>query len=390
MAIRELAKYASHASESKGRLHEGTARTLEGRSEFQRDRDRIIHSGAFRKLQYKTQVFINHEGDYFRTRLTHSLEVAQIARSVARQLHLDEDLAECIALAHDLGHTCFGHAGEDALDDAMRPYGGFDHNDQTFRIVTKLERKYPHFDGLNLTWESLEGIVKHNGPVLPLKTNEKIPYTIQKFQSDWDLELNTFASAEAQIAAIADDIAYSTHDIDDSFRMQRLTLAELYEAPMIGALLLNAQKMYPETEERRLIYVAVSQMMAVLVEDLLVNARRNLEELNPNSVHDIRSAQKQVITLSDEKAKDLKELKSFLMERVFKSELMLQIREEVQEKLKFLFHYYLDDPKELPDDWYQCYVADHNLSQNDKAKVIADYVAGMTDRFALKKYDEIV
>jgi dGTPase len=236
---------------------------------------------------------------------------------------------------------------------------------------------------------SLEGIVKHNGPVLPLKSNEKIPYTIQKFQSDWDLGLTTFASAEAQIAAIADDIAYSTHDIDDSFRMNRLTLAELCEAPMIGEQLFKARKMYPETEERRLIYVAVSQMMSDLIDDLLVTARQNLAELNPNSVDDIRLAKSQIIRLSEEKAKDLKALKGFLMEHVFKSELMLQIRTDVQGKLKFLFQYYFDDPTQLPDDWYECYLADHNLSQDDKAKVIADYIAGMTDRFALKKYDEV-
>src|SRR5271168_1523903 len=249
--IGALAPYATQAAETRGRLvPESRSAT---RTEFQRDRDRVIHSGAFRKLRNKTQVFIENEGDYYRTRLTHSLEVAQIARSVSRALGLDEDLTEAIALAHDLGHTCFGHAGEDGLAEAMKPYGVFSHNDQTFRILTQLENRYARFDGLNLTWETLEGIAKHNGPVKPAD----ITPTIRAFGAHYDLEIATFSGPEAQVAALADDIAYNTHDFDDGYRAGFFRIEDLAELPLFGPALTEMTTRYPETDKERLMYETV-------------------------------------------------------------------------------------------------------------------------------------
>ena len=279
-----IAPYATPVAHSRGRfVPEDPSVT---RSEFQRDRDRIIHSGAFRKLRNKTQVFIESEGDYYRTRLTHSLEVAQIARSISRTLHLDEDLAETIALAHDLGHTCFGHAGEWGLIAAMKPYGGFSHNEQTFRILTKLENRYARFDGLNLTWETLEGIVKHNGPIAH---NDILP-TLRAFNQEWDLELGSFAGPEAQVAALSDDIAYNTHDIDDGHRAGFFRLEDLHDLPLFGTALEKVRARYPESERARLMYEAVREVIGVMIDDVLETTRRNLDHLRPQAVEDIRYA----------------------------------------------------------------------------------------------------
>ncbi len=268
-----LAPHACDPDKSRGRLHQEPESAT--RSVFQRDRDRIVHSGAFRKLQYKTQVFVYHEGDYFRTRLTHSIEVAQIARSIARQLGLNEDLAEALALAHDLGHTPFGHAGEAVLQDLLAPFGGFDHNEQTFRILTELEAKYAGFNGLNLTWESLEGIAKHNGP------QHRPRPALTAFCEDWDLQLASYASAEAQVAALSDDIAYTNHDIDDGLRAGLLTIEELRSEPLAEAVFAEVIERYGALEHGRLVHVAVSRFIDRMVSDLFVETSRRVDEHGP-------------------------------------------------------------------------------------------------------------
>ena len=288
-SIRERAIYASDPENSRGRRI-GQPRSSE-RSPFQRDKDRIIHSSAFRRLKGKTQVFVAHEGDYYRTRLTHSLEVAQIARSIARVLGLDEDLAECLALAHDLGHPPFGHSGEDALASCMAPYGGFDHNAQTLRIVESLEGRYAEFDGLNLTWETLEGIAKHNGPLVADEQDiEDLPWAL-KALDDWErLELHTYAGPEAQVAAIADDIAYNNHDIDDGLRAGLFTVAQVSDVPMVGEAFADVRRRYPDISEDRMIHEAVRDMIGFMVTDVLTETRKRLHAANPQSADDIRGA----------------------------------------------------------------------------------------------------
>lgn len=382
------AAYASDPTKSRGRLFKRAEETKVSRSDFQRDRDRIIHSGAFRKLQYKTQVFLYYEGDYFRSRLTHSLEVAQIARTIARIFHVNEDLAECIALAHDLGHTCFGHAGEDALDEVMKPYGGFDHNDQTFRIVTQLEKKYADFNGLNLTFEALEGIVKHNGPLLPLEDGEKLPRTIADFQSLMDLELDGHASLEAQIAAISDDIAYNCHDIDDGIRSGILKLDALMALPLVGPILKEVLALHPQIEQPRLIHETIRRMMECLVKDIQEEGARRLAIVKPQSVEDVRAAGQVMITLSDQMGQDLRQVKSFLYKNLYTNQHMIEIRDKVHSQVQALFEAFQERPSLMPKDWY-----DLRQGQNTefgKSGIVADYIAGMTDRFAMQQYEKIL
>jgi len=286
-----LASYASFTSKSRGRFL--LEDIQENRSEFQRDRDRIIHSTAFRRLEYKTQVFLYNEGDHYRTRLTHSIEVAQLGRSIARIFNVDEDLTETICLAHDLGHSPFGHAGEHALEACMKPYGGFDHNAQCIRIVTKLEHKYAKFEGLNLSWETLEGLAKHNGPVT------KQPRALKEFNNQFDLELETHASLEAQIAAISDDIAYNSHDIEDGIRAGLFSLNDLVELPHIGFLIRKWQNDYPKSEASVLINEVRSEFIKIMVSDVIYQTQKNLEELNPHSVSDIRGAKEQTVCFSN-------------------------------------------------------------------------------------------
>src|SRR5438132_5948970 len=296
--VRALAPYASKPEETRGRLHPEPEHSM--RSPFQRDRDRIIHSTAFRRLIHKTQVFVYHEGDHYRTRLTHSLEVAQIARTIGRALGLDEDLAETLALAHDLGHTPFGHAGEDALNAAMADFGGFSHNDHTLRILTRLERRYAEFDGLNLTWEALEGTVKHNGPLLRPGIDRPVPPTIAEYDRCHPLALDIYPSAEAQVAALADDIAYNNHDIDDGLRAGLFAVADLTDVPLVGPVFRGVAARYPGLEEPRLIHEAIRRLIDRMAGDLIGQTRRRLADGRVGSADDVRALKAPVVGFSDE------------------------------------------------------------------------------------------
>ncbi len=384
-APRVLAPYASHPDESRGRLHPQEVSAT--RTAFQRDRDRVIHSTAFRRLQYKTQVFVYHEGDHYRTRLTHSIEVAQIARSVARALDLDEDLAEAIALAHDLGHTPFGHGGEAALDAAMAPFGGFDHNEQTFRILTDLERRYAAFDGLNLTWETLEGTVKHNGPLIDGAgaAASNVPESVAAFSERWDLELSSYAGPEAQVAALADDIAYNNHDIDDGLRAGLFEVADLDAVPLVGAMFAEVRRSYPEIDEARLIKEAVRRLIDRMVNDLLAETRGRLAEAGPKSAEDIRALGVPAVAFSEEMGKNGRALKDFLFERMYRHDKVNRKTDQVQEVVRTLFAHYLANPEALPAGWHVGASDAANPDGRRTARLVADYIAGMTDRFALNE-----
>jgi dGTPase len=372
-----LAVYAADPTHSRGRLLPEPPPS--NRSEFQRDRDRIVHSGAFRKLEYKTQVFVNHEGDYYRTRLTHSLEVAQITRAIARALNLNEDLAEACALAHDLGHTPFGHAGEDALNEVMDAFGGFNHNDQTLRVLTRLESRYAKFDGLNLTWETLEGVVKHNGP-LPKK---KFPPSIAAYNRQHDLELSTYASAEAQVAALADDIAYNNHDIDDGLRAGLFTLDDLAAVPLCANALRQLRKTYPDLEQGRLIAELVRDLIGQLVGDVLAETRRRIAQLKPQSADDIRAHHQPVVAFSAAMQASLKDLKEFLMQRMYRHYRVNRMTSKARRVVRELFMILLAEPECLPGDWQEKMLG---LDEKPRARIIADYIAGMTDRYALDEH----
>jgi len=374
-----LAAIAALPERSRGRLFPEPESP--GRSAFQRDRDRIIHSTAFRRLQYKTQVFVYHEGDHYRTRLTHSLEVAQIARSLARALDLNEDLAEALALAHDLGHTPFGHAGEEALDAAMKPFGGFSHNDQTLRILTSLERRYADFDGLNLTWETLEGTVKHNGPVLP-------PYsdTVRDYNARQDLALDTWPSAEAQAAGLSDDIAYDNHDIDDGVRAGLFTLDDLKDVPLIGEAIREARGRNVKMEEGRLIHESVRRLINRMVNDVVNESRRRIAAAKVASVEDVRRQHGPLVSFSDEMREQELGLRKFLFERMYRHHRVNRMTSKARRVVTALFEYFTREPDGLPAEW---------RDQTDKsdprktARVVADYIAGMTDRFALDEYGRL-
>jgi len=380
-----LAPYASLAEHSRGRLIAEAGSAL--RSPFQRDRDRIIHSGAFRRLRNKTQVFVEFEGDFYRTRLTHSLEVAQIGRTIARQLNLDEDLTEAIALAHDLGHTCFGHCGEDALNRVMQPYGGFNHNDQTFRILTALEYRYPQFNGLNLSWETLEGIVKHNGPLLPTKAGKPIPTTIAAFQDKWDLELDQWCGLEGQVAALADDIAYNTHDVDDGVRAGMLSVDSVATLPVFGAIIQQCRAQYPKITPTMLIQETVRQMIGVMVNDVLTTTQANLARLKPQNAAAVRAAGEPIVTASPAMQAHFKTYRAFLMQNMYRQPQVNRFNAKGEKIVAELFTYYMQYPNCLPADWakaIQDYQGDN--AARFSARLIADYIAGMTDRYAITAY----
>jgi dGTPase len=341
----------------------------------------VLHSTAFRRLIHKTQVFVYHEGDHYRTRLTHSLEVAQIARTLSRQLRLDEDLAEALALAHDLGHPPFGHAGERALDRAMGAFGGFDHNAQSLRVVTALERKYLAFDGLNLTWEALEGIAKHNGP-LTADGDAPLRKVIRGLEAWQSLEPERWASGEAQAASLADDIAYVSHDIDDGLRAGLLTLDDLGHAPLAGAIV-AALPDAAGADGTRLIYEVTRRLITRLIQDVVEESRARLAALGPASSDDIRAAASQTVAFSDVVAADVKALKSFLMRRVYRSRRVMGVMEEAETVVAALFDRYFTNEAELPDTWR---AAGQGLPERQRARVIADFVAGMTDRYAMAEY----
>jgi dGTPase len=379
------APYACRPEMSRGRLfNEPDSAT---RTCFQRDRDRIIHSAAFRRLEYKTQVFVNHEGDFFRTRLTHSLEVSQIARSVCRALDLNEDLGEALALAHDLGHPPFGHAGEDALKEMMQPYGGFDHNAQSLRVVTQLEAHYADFLGLNLTWETLEGVVKHNGPLLNAnRTQADLPSAVSEYNAGHDLELSTYASAEAQVAAIADDVAYNNHDIDDGLRAGLFTIDDLADVPLAGPVFAEVRKAYPDLDDSRTIYEAVRRMIGDMVIDLLDETGRRLKDLDPKSPDDVRAHNKPVAGFSESMRANDAALKKFLFENMYRHYKLNRMTSKAKRVVKELFKLLVEEPECLPTEWRK--VAE-TATLPETARAVADYLAGMTDRFALDEYQNL-
>lgn len=371
-----LAAYATQPENSRGRLFKESISSF--RTPFQRDRDRIIHSSAFRRLKHKTQVFVEHEGDYYRTRLTHSIEVAQVARTIAGVLGLNTDLAEAIALAHDLGHTPFGHTGEDALGELMAPYGGFDHNAQALRIVTRLERHYADFDGLNLTWETLEGIAKHNGPV----TGE-LPYALADVNAMWDLELHTYASAEAQVAAIADDVAYSHHDLHDGLRSGLFSDDDLMQLPVTGPAYAEVDALYPGLEKMRRRHEALRRVFGRMVDDVISVAQGRLQAAQPKSVEEVRAMGLTVIRFSKPLFQELKAIRAFLFTRMYRAPSVMKERARVTLVVNGLFPLFMNHPEHLPQEWLD----DIKLAKTDVdlARIVADYVAGMTDRFALQE-----
>ncbi len=376
-----MADYACRPEHSRGRLYaEPDSPT---RTPFQRDRDRIIHSTAFRRLQYKTQVFVYHEGDNFRTRLTHSLEVAQIARSISRVLGLDEDLSEAVALAHDLGHTPFGHAGEDVLREVLKDHGGFDHNVQSLRVVTKLERRYVEFDGLNLTWETLEGLVKHNGPLTGPQArhpNRVLPAALINYVARHNLELDSFAGAEAQVAAIADDIAYNNHDLQDGLKAGLFTIADLADVPLAGEVFATVARDYPDIERDLHIHESVRRMIGLMVLDVLAETRRRIAEFKPQSADDVRRLPCTLVAMSEAMAERERALKKFLFTNMYRHYSVNRMTSKGRRVVRALFDLLVREPECLPPPWYQ-----KTLSR-DRMRVVADYVAGMTDRFAFDEY----
>lgn len=378
-----LAPYACQAAQTRGRLH--AEPESETRTPFQRDRDRVIHAVAFRRLMHKTQVFVSLEGDHYRTRLTHSLEVAQIARTLARTLRLDEDLAECVALAHDLGHPPFGHTGEDVLKECMAPYDGFDHNAQTLRILTKLERRHAAFDGLNLTWETLEGVVKHNGPLtgdLAAK-KEPLPAAIVEYAQGHDLWLDTFASLEAQVAAVADDIAYNNHDVDDGLRAGLFGFEEARELPLAGPALRAAEARHPDAPRDILIAEAVSDLIGAMVTDVARETRARLETISPQDADAVRRAGRPLVGFSPGVEADLAGLRVFLHENMYRHVKVNRARSQAKRIVKSLFSLFFSEPETLPPEWRARY---EGASEGRRARAVCDYIAGMTDRYALREY----
>ena len=374
------APYASNPETSRGRLHPEPESDM--RSPFQRDRDRIIHATAFRRLKHKTQVFVYHEGDHFRTRLTHSLEVAQIARTIARALGLDEDLAEAVGLAHDLGHTPFGHAGEEALNAEMQPFGGFSHNDQTLRILTSLERGYAEFDGLNLTWETLEGTVKHNGPLKGPGIERPVPPSITEYDRQHSLGLDTFAGPEAQIAALADDIAYNNHDIDDGLRAGLFAVADLAEVPLVGPVFAEVGGRYPGLDETRLIHESIRRLIDRMVRDLVAETRGRLARSGVRTVEEVRRLGEPIAGFSPQMRNHDRVLKRFLSERMYRHYRVNRMSSKARRVVRELFQLFLGEPECLPSEWR----ALTGGKEPETARIIADYLAGMTDRFALDEH----
>jgi dGTPase len=380
-----LAVYATKVEASRGRFHPESESAT--RSCYSRDRDRIIHSSVFRRLKHKTQVFVEHEGDYYRTRLTHSLEVAQLARSLARSLKADEDLAETVALAHDLGHTPFGHAGEEALAKMTAGIGGFDHNAHALRLVTKLEHRYADFDGLNLTWETLEGLVKHNGPLIGPNAGgagrDKLPGPIASFDARWPLELGTWPGIEAQIAALSDDIAYVNHDLDDGLRAGLFSVDGLKEAPLAGQHVQNVLARYGELELSRFIGEMIRTLMSALLDDLRAETGRRLDAARPGSAREVRAAGHAMVALSPAMQRDLRALKSFLSTHMYRHSRVIASMNRAQAVVTGLFEAFSADPKLLPEEW--ALLCGPGLTGG----VVRDYIAGMTDTYALAEYERV-
>ncbi|BBE71602.1 deoxyguanosinetriphosphate triphosphohydrolase [Oharaeibacter diazotrophicus] len=382
------APWAVDPATTRGRLYPETSSPT--RTPYQRDRDRIIHSTAFRRLKHKTQVFVYHEGDHFRTRLTHTIEVAQIARALARALRLDEDLAEALALAHDLGHTPFGHTGEDALDACLDGFGGFDHNAHSLRIVTSLERRYAEFDGLNLAWETLEGLVKHNGPLTDPHGNpvgryaeRGLPHALVTYPEWRGLDLHTFASAEAQAAAIADDIAYDAHDIDDGLRAGLLALEDFEEVPLVGDFLRDIRRRYPGLDRARTIHELTRRLITAMVEDVIATGIAGLETIGARSAADVRAADRAVVVFSPAMAGVDRAIKEVLFPRLYRHPEVMRVRRDAERVVRDLFGHYVAAPDTMPEEWCA------GLADCDSwmlARRVGDYIAGMTDRFAIQEH----
>jgi dGTPase len=386
-AFAARAPYAADPARSRGRLYPEPPSPT--RSDFQRDRDRLIHSTAFRRLAHKTQVFVDHEGDHFRTRLTHTIEVAQLTRALAKALGLDQELAEAVALGHDLGHTPFGHTGEDALDTCMAAHGGFDHNSQGLRIVTELERRYADFDGLNLTQETIEGLVKHNGPLLdaegrPLERYRErgVPEAILAYDRRQSLDLTEFASLEAQAAAIADDIAYDAHDVDDGLRAGLFDLDATKAVPFVAALLEEIAALHPGLERARVVHELVRRIITRFVEDAIAESRSRIAASGVASLEDARRAGRALIGLSPALREADRDIKTFLFANMYRHPEVRRVREKADAIVRRLFQAYCRDPAVMPADW----AAKASESEAARARAVADYIAGMTDRFALSEY----
>lgn len=383
---RQLATYAADAAASAGRAFAEPPCPM--RTPFQRDRDRIVHATAFRRLTHKTQVFLYHEGDHFRTRLTHSIEVAQIARAIARMLALDEDLAEALALAHDLGHTPFGHAGERALAEVMQPWGGFDHNAHSFRVVTQLERKYAAFDGLNLTFETLEGLVKHNGPIGSLAAADDhhriLREAIAAAGLTAPLKLDLYAPAEAQAAAIADDIAYNSHDVDDGLRAGLLKFDDLAGVSLVGRFVREAQGRAPDAA--RAIYEVHRRMITVMIDDVVQTARRAFADLPEPSLDGVRHAGRTVVAFSPAMQAEVAGLQGYLYPNVYRHARVMRIMKAAEGIVRDLFRRYLETPDTMPAGWR---TRAEGLDLPQRARLVADFVAGMTDRYAVDEHQRL-
>jgi dGTPase len=374
-----LAPYASDPSRSRGRRYAEERATRGPRDDFQRDRDRIVHSIPFRRLRHKTQVFVAPDGDHFRVRLTHSLEVAQIGRTMARALGLNEDLTEALCLAHDIGHPPFGHAGEDVLEAAMAGAGGFDHNAYAIRLLTKLERPYPRCDGLNLTWETLEGLAKHNGPVA------KAPWALAEADAEFPLELGTWPSLEAQVAAIADDIAYDNHDVDDGLRAGLFRLDDVLSVPLAKENWAAVRARFPDVPQARLRPELIREQIGAMVNDVLAETRRRIAESGVTSTDEVRQAGRALAGFSETFAAEERRLKRFLYARMYNSPPVQAVRKEAQRVLAGLFAAYRDDPRLLPPEWRP-----GDASPTGTLRAIGDFIAGMTDRYAIRRYEELV
>ena len=382
------APYAANPAESRGRLY--PVSDSQSRSEFQRDRDRIIHSTAFRRLQYKTQVFLHHEGQHFRTRLTHTLEVSQMARSIARALRLNEDLAEAVALAHDLGHTPFGHAGERVLHLKMADYGGFDHNMQAIRVVTRLENRYAEHDGLNLSWETLEGILKHNGPLIDDEdrpvgryVHEWLPFGLFDIPASADLLPQTYASLEAQAAAIADDVAYNSHDIDDALRAGLIALPDLIDVPLVGPVGREVRALWPDIEPARQSHEVQRRLITRAIEDVIATAEAEIAAVAPRSADDVRHAGRTLIHFSPATAEAEQRLKQFMFDNVYRSEDVMAPVRRSEAMVGALFDRYLAG-MDMPGRWGDA--ARAAFEPAARARIVADFIAGMTDPYAEAEY----
>ena len=375
------APFACDPQDTRGRLHPEAESAF--RSPFQRDRDRIIHASSFRRLKHKTQVFVEHEGDFYRTRLTHSLEVAQVARTISNVLGLNLELTEAVALAHDLGHTPFGHTGEDALHDLMAPYGGYDHNAQAIRIITRLERHYAEFDGLNLTWETLEGIAKHNGPVTGV-----LPYALAEYNARHDLELHTHASAEAQVAALSDDIAYTNHDLHDGLRAGLFTEDAISKLPIIGPAYARVDDKYPGLEAPRRRHEALRRVFGTMVEDVIATSQAILTDAAPEAAQSVRLLGRPVIRFSGQGWEDLQTIRAFLFANMYRAPSVMAKRAEVTKVVQDLFPYYMANPHDMPSRWSRDVEAAE--SETQIARMVCDYISGMTDRFALDRHAQLI